>query len=246
MTTGSSRLTESHSSTPRSALLTFLIADVRGYTRFTVEQGDEAAAQLASRFADLCEHTINEHHGRVIELRGDEALCVFSSARDALRGAVALQQSFRESVQLDPSLPLTVGMGLDAGDAIPVRGGYRGGALNLAARLCSIAGGGEILASETVIGLARKTPGLAYVGRGRVTLKGLPAPVGVLQVAPEGELPAELPPLQPILVTRPTNLPDDSTPSIGRGGKIGDAAALFQNPVVGLLPLTEPAGTGKP
>ena len=31
---------------------TFLIADVRGYTVFTQEHGDEAAAALAGKFAD--------------------------------------------------------------------------------------------------------------------------------------------------------------------------------------------------
>jgi class 3 adenylate cyclase len=31
----------------------FLIADVRGYTHFTQEHGDEAAAKLASRFAEI-------------------------------------------------------------------------------------------------------------------------------------------------------------------------------------------------
>ena len=34
-------------------ILTFLIADVRGYTRFTQDQGDEAAARLAATFAEL-------------------------------------------------------------------------------------------------------------------------------------------------------------------------------------------------
>src|SRR5205823_2291893 len=106
----------------------------------------------------------------------------------------------KQAAGADPSLPLTVGMGLDAGEPIPVRGGYRGGALNLAARLCSIAGAGEILASEGVTHLARRTEGLVFVDRGQVTLKGLSAPVRVLQIAPEGEIPAELPPLQPILV----------------------------------------------
>ena len=37
----------------RAHLRTFLIADVRGYTRYTQEHGDEAAAELASAFADL-------------------------------------------------------------------------------------------------------------------------------------------------------------------------------------------------
>ena len=33
------------------AVLTFLIADVRGYTRFTQEHGDEEAGRLAADFA---------------------------------------------------------------------------------------------------------------------------------------------------------------------------------------------------
>ena len=33
------------------ALKTFLIADVRGFTRFTYERGDHAAAELTTRFA---------------------------------------------------------------------------------------------------------------------------------------------------------------------------------------------------
>src|SRR5947209_7132838 len=106
-----------------TSLLTFLIADVRGYTRFTNEQGDEAAARLADRFAGFCEEILGAHEGQVIELRGDEALAVFPSARNALRGAVALQQTFKKAIAEDPSLPLTVGMGLDAGEPIPVRGG---------------------------------------------------------------------------------------------------------------------------
>jgi class 3 adenylate cyclase len=195
-------------------VLTFLIADVRGYTRFTAEHGEEAAARLTSRFADLAEHVVERHEGKVIELRGDEALCVFVSARNALCASVALQTAFRDAMEQDPSLPLQVGVGLDAGEAIPVKGGYRGGALNLAARLCSIAGAGEVFCSETVIGLARKTEGVTIVDRGEVTLKGLPGPVHVFQIAREGALPAELPPLQPILVTHPTNLPDEPTPFV--------------------------------
>jgi adenylate cyclase len=117
----------------------FLIADVRGYTSFTQERGDEEAERLAGRFAGVTRAVVEDHRGRVLELRGDEALVVFGSPRSAIRGAVALQQRFVEETIADPSLPLTVGIGLDAGEAVPVEGGYRGGALNVAARLCSLA-----------------------------------------------------------------------------------------------------------
>jgi class 3 adenylate cyclase len=77
------------------AIRTFLIADVRGYTRFTQEHGDEEAGRLAAAFAELARELVLSCGGEVIELRGDEALCVFVSARQALYGAVELQRGFR-------------------------------------------------------------------------------------------------------------------------------------------------------
>jgi class 3 adenylate cyclase/ABC-type transport system substrate-binding protein len=161
-------------------LRTFLIADVRGYTRYTHEQGDEAAAELAGEFAHVVDGAISEHDGRLIELRGDEALVVFGSARKALQAALAIQAAVAER-----GLPRGVGIGLDAGEAVPVGKGYRGGALNMAARLCSLAGPGEVLASEAVVHLARAVPGVRYL-QGRVErLKGIAQPVRVVEVVPQ-------------------------------------------------------------
>jgi adenylate cyclase len=136
---------------------TFMITDVRGYTKYTAEHGDEAAAALASQFAEIVRTVVEKRDGRLIELRGDEALVVFDSARQALRSAVELIRSVAEA-----NLPRGIGVGLDAGEAVPVAGGYRGGALNLAARLCSLAGPGEVLATETVLSVARTVEGIRY------------------------------------------------------------------------------------
>jgi YVTN family beta-propeller protein len=178
------------------AVRTFLIADVRGYTRFTQEQGDEAAGALAASFAELTRETILSSGGEVIELRGDEALCVFASARQALRAAVELQQSLRRQTDAAPAFPLPIGIGLDAGEAVPIEGGYRGGALNTAARLCSLAGPGQTLATDTVISLARRLEGIRFLERRPVRLKGLDRPVRVIEVVPEAGLPP-LPALAP-------------------------------------------------
>lgn len=166
----------------RSTLLTFLIADVRGYTQFTAEHGDEAAARLAGTFATIAKSTAAKRDGEVIELRGDEALAVFDSARQALRAALELQQRFTLEAAGDPLLPLHVRIGLDAGEAIPVEGGYRGGALNLAARLSSLAEAGEVLASGAVTHLAGKIDGVTYAERGHAQLKGFADSVMVMEV----------------------------------------------------------------
>jgi branched-chain amino acid transport system substrate-binding protein len=174
---------------PGADVRTFLIADVRGYTWFTQAYGDEEAGRLAARFAALAREVVTAAGGEVIELRGDEALCVFRSARQALRAAVELQTRFRERLDGQPAFPLGIGVGLDAGEAVPIEGGYRGGALNLAARLCSIAAPGQILASETVTSLARTLEGVRFADRRSVRLKGLEKPVRVIEIVPEAELP---------------------------------------------------------
>jgi class 3 adenylate cyclase len=60
-----------------AGIQTFLIADIRGYTRFTQDRGDEAATELAAKFAAIARDGVGGHDGRIIELRGDEALAVF-------------------------------------------------------------------------------------------------------------------------------------------------------------------------
>lgn len=167
-------------------ILVFLIADVRGYTRFTLEHGDEAAARLTTRFATLVREAVIIWHGYLIELRGDEALACFSSVRQALQAAVEMQEHFIQATKENLKLPLPVGIGLDAGEAVPVEAGYRGAALNQAARLCSLAGAGEILVSEIVTHLARKVDSLAYHPWGTAELKGFDEPVRIISVRRAG------------------------------------------------------------
>ena len=180
---------------------TFLIADMRGWTVFTQKHGDEGAGKLAAKFARLVREVVESRGGTLLELRGDEAMCVFGSPRQAIRAAADLQERFVEETVADPELPLTVGHGLDAGEAVEVEGGYRGGALNLAARLCSQALAGEVLASREVAHLARRVDGVSYLDRGSVSLKGLNEPIAYVRVVSEGVDPVER--LSPYAPVRP-------------------------------------------
>jgi len=173
---------------------TFLLADVRGYTRYTREHGDEAASRLARRLAGLVGSPVSEFSGELLEVRGDETLCVFTSARQALRAAVEIQRRLRAPEDGDP-FPLGVGMGLDAGEAVPTDGGYRGAALNMAGRLVAIAGPGEIRATERLVELTGQIEGLAWSEAKRVRLKGLDRPERVVSVEPVDPLPT--PPAPP-------------------------------------------------
>jgi len=98
-----------------------------------------------------------------------------------------------------------------------VEGGYRGTALNLAARLCSLAGPGEIPATETVTNLARKVDGLTYADRGTAQLKGFADPVKVLRIQPS-EAPEEVPATD----SHPSAIPHPATVSRPVHRKEGD------------------------
>jgi class 3 adenylate cyclase len=171
-----------------AAILVFLIADIRGYTHFTQEYGDEAAAQLTTRFAEMARGAVERWDGRLVEVRGDEVLAVFASARQAVRAAGELQLRYVADAEAHPEAPPGIGIGLDVGEAVPVDDGYRGAALNRAARLCSLAGAGEVLVSTGVAYVAPQVDGVTFVPRGQEQLKGIQAPVPILLAARTGTL----------------------------------------------------------
>jgi class 3 adenylate cyclase len=177
-----------------TGVLTFLIADVRGYSRFTEEFGNEAAARLATQFKQLVEEGVEAHGGLLVEVRGDEGLAVFTSARQAIRAAVDLQERFGAETEAEPDLPLKVGIGIDSGEAVRLEDGtYRGAALNVAARLCARAHGGDVIVTEATSRLAGRLAGLQYSDRGRVRLKNIPEPIHILKVYSELDAPPARP-----------------------------------------------------
>ena len=163
-----------------AAVRTFLFADVRGYTAYTREQGDEAGAALAHA-------SRRSSRGLAPEARAGTSRSCAATRRSSCstrRGRRCASRSrCAENVEAD-ELPRPVGIGLDAGEAVPVEEGFRGGALNRAARLCALARPGEVLPSDAVVELAGKADGVAYGFRRTERLKGFEKPVGVVEIHP--------------------------------------------------------------
>ena len=188
----------------QTSIRSFLIADIRGYSRYTDEFGDEAAALLTARFVELVTESVETHGGEVVEIRGDEALSVFTSARQAIRCSVYLQGLFGEEAEVDHDLPLRVGIGIDSGEAVSLEdGGFRGAALNVAARLCGRAHGGEVIVSEATYRLAGRMEGLKFSDRGRVHLKNIADPIHILQVYSEQDAEASANRWVPMIFGKP-------------------------------------------
>jgi adenylate cyclase len=120
---------------------------------------------------------IERHHGYVVDAitLGDGLLANFSSARDAVAAALTC-----EEISLAHELPLHIG--LHAGDVLREQGNLFGGAVNLAARVCSLCEPGRVLASQTFRDLARTSSDATFVEHGVFDLKGVRDPARLFEV----------------------------------------------------------------
>ena len=108
---------------------------------------------------------------------------------DAVQCGLAIVDGARAASLEHPDEPIDVGVGIHAGETIETPDGYVGGPVNIAARLCALAGPGEVLVSDTVRALTHTVLPEAFVPRGRRALKGVTDPVAVYAVvasAPSG------------------------------------------------------------
>ena len=162
----------------------FLFADLRGYTRFAESHGDQAAAQLLSRYRLLVREVIAQFDGAEIRTEGDSFYVVFPSASAAVTGGMAILEAAAAARSEPGSDAIRVGIGVHAGETAESTEGFVGSAVNIAARICALAGPGELMVSDTVRSLTRTFLGLRFVPRGRRRLKGIAEPILVYQVLP--------------------------------------------------------------
>jgi adenylate cyclase len=91
-----------------------------------------------------------------------------------------------------------VRVGLHHGEAIERDGDYFGASVNLAARVASVATGGEVLTTGSTAALAPDLEGVLYESRGRQTLRNIREPVDLFAVLLLGETAGATLPIDPV------------------------------------------------
>ncbi len=162
----------------------FLFADLRGYTAYVERTGDAAAARLLARYRHIVRRIVESHHGAEIRTEGDSFFVVFPSPSAALRAGSALVLEAEADAADHPDDPIKVGVGIHAGESEETAEGFVGLAINIAARICALAGPNEVLVSETVRVLTRSSLAVRFQSRGRRSLKGVAEPIEVFRVDP--------------------------------------------------------------
>lgn len=151
---------------------TFAFADMAGFTALTESHGDEHAADAAFDFFDELARVLPPRTSEVVKTVGDAALIRFDHVDEAVESCQSLLNSTDRGHGT-----LSIRIGLHRGAAVKRSDDWFGSAINHAARIASIARGGEILASESVHGQLSSSQAVGWHDRGTASFKNISDPV---------------------------------------------------------------------
>ena len=155
----------------------FSFIDMCGFTRMNDTLGDDEAVAVLAAFRALVRQLAPDHGIRVGQWRGDGAMFVSTETAPIVAGMLDLVERLESA---DIVLPLRIGIA--SGDVILFEGDdFIGMAINLASRLCDVAGPGEILATAEVV--REMGDDFEAVSLGARAIPGLVAPLDLWRIA---------------------------------------------------------------
>ncbi|MBA2607678.1 MAG: adenylate/guanylate cyclase domain-containing protein, partial [Actinobacteria bacterium] len=135
----------------------------------------DAVQDFSATYSALVRASIADGRGIEVPYAGDGVTAVYPSLGAALDSAVAVQQGIERHNREAP-VPIGVRVGLSSGDATEDNGRYTGEPVEEAVRLCATAAAGQIVTTEMVRLLARRTEH-SFAPLGERSVHGLPEAV---------------------------------------------------------------------
>ena len=151
--------------------VTIVFTDIVDSTAMLGQLGDQAWLEVLLRHNAVITAATTGHGGTVVETQGDGSMLAFSSARQGVGCAIAIQREIRLAFA-DHSPPILVRIGIHTGDALQEADHFYGTSVHYAARVAAEARRGEVLVSSVVRELVSGS-GIAFTEDREVELKGI-------------------------------------------------------------------------
>lgn len=164
--------------------LAILFADIARSTHLYETLGDTIAQNLIGTCLSLLSNITQQYHGTVIKTIGDEIMCTFPTANDAVEAAKLMHQDLEQITIPDkPEYgPPNIYIGIHVGPVVKEDNDVFGDAVNVAARMVSLAKQRQILTTEeTVKALSPENQDAARC-IDRTTIKGKSGEVDIYEV----------------------------------------------------------------
>src|SRR3954468_8962426 len=167
-------------------LAAILVADIVGYSRLMGADEEGTLARLKACRRDLIDPGIARHRGRIVKTTGDGLLVEFTSPVEAVRWAVETQQGMIErNADVPEDGRILFRIGINLGDVIVEDRDLFGDAVNIAARLESLAEPGGICISRTMREQIRDRLALPFEDSGEQSVKNIVRPIRVYSLSSE-------------------------------------------------------------
>ena len=226
-----------------SGTVTFLFTDIEGSTRLLRQLGADRYGEVLAEHRRLVRERVDAAGGTEVDHQGDAFFVAFAAAEDAARAAVDIQRRLT-ATPATAGAAVRVRMGMHSTDAHLSEDGYVGIGVHRAARICAAGHGGQVLVSSATAELLRDANAqVGLVDLGEHRLKDLPMPEHLFQLSADG-LVQRFPSLRS-LEPRPTNLPVERMPLVGRMQESEHIAAAIRDAGAGIVTLTGAGGCGK-
>jgi DNA-binding NarL/FixJ family response regulator/class 3 adenylate cyclase len=162
---------------------TVVFTDISDSSGIVHRLGDEVAASLVADHLRLLRAETDRNHGKVTKTLGDGLMALFSTAYDAVRASVTMQQAVDMATRRGDAPMMGLRVGIHVGDVIDDgTDDVFGEAVVIARRLCDAASPGQILASDLVRMLVGNRHDIAFTARGPIAIKGIDDPVVAAEV----------------------------------------------------------------
>ncbi|MEY2426167.1 MAG: hypothetical protein QOI61_1739, partial [Actinomycetota bacterium] len=141
------------------------------------------ASILVKEHNELVRAQVAACGGYEVKFRGDGFMLAFTSAAKGVRCAIAIQEAMKEFALQHSEAPISVCIGINAGEAVPDGDDFLGTAVNIAARLADSATGGEVMVTSVVRDLVASSGEFKFAEEQHIALKGISEPQRVCLVA---------------------------------------------------------------
>ncbi len=169
-----------------NGLMTVLVADIDGYSRLMSRNEADTSLRVEQALT-LIQQLATDYGGIIKNVAGDGIVTLFDNVSNCVNFAIAMQQEFvNDTVWHAGAEPIVFRIGINIGDVTEGKFGLQGHAINVAARLQTLAKPGAICVSRAILQVMPKLSDVPMTSLGTPELKNIDEPIEIFEIEPLG------------------------------------------------------------